>query len=168
MEDVTWPKPDKPAPGQESVWDYPRPPALQPCTASIQVVLGGVTVASTTRSWRVLETSHPPTYYLPREAFLDGALREAAGSSFCEWKGQASYVDVLGGDRVAPRAGWTYLQPTGGFADLAGAVAVMAAQMDECRVDDEVVTPQPGGFYGGWITSTVAGPFKGIEGSWGW
>lgn len=165
---MTWPTPDKPAPGQESVWDYPRPPRLEAIRDSIQVVLGGVTVASTTRAWRVLETSHPPTYYLPREAFLDGALREAAGSSFCEWKGQASYFDVIGGDRVAAGAGWTYLQPTGGFADLRGAVAVMAAQMDECRLNDEVVTAQPGGFYGGWITSTVAGPFKGIPGSFGW
>ncbi len=168
---MTWPTPDKPAPGQESVWDYPRPPRLETSTASIQVVLGGVTVAHTTSSWRVLETSHPPTYYLPREAFLDGALREAPGSSFCEWKGEASYFDVLGGpdgDRVAPRAAWTYLHPTAGFADLAGAVAVMAAAMDECRVDDEVVVAQPGGFYGGWITSAVSGPFKGIEGSWGW
>ena len=105
---MTWPKPDKPAPGQESVWDYPRPPALREYAGSIEVVLGGVVVASTTRAWQVLETSHPPTYYLPREAFVDGALREAAGSSFCEWKGRASYLDVLGGGRVAPRAGWTY------------------------------------------------------------
>lgn len=165
---MTRPTPLKPAPGQESVWDYPRPPRLEEVTSSIQVVLGGVTVASTTRAWRVLETSHPPTYYLPREAFRDGALREADGSSFCEWKGQASYYDVIGGGRVAARAGWTYLHPTGGFGPIAGAVAVMAAQVDECRVDDEVVAPQPGGFYGGWITSTVVGPFKGIPGSWGW
>ncbi len=162
------PKPEKPGPGQESVWDYPRPPRLETCTASIQVVLGGVTIADTTRSWRVLETSHPPTYYLPREAFLDGALREAGGSSYCEWKGEATYFDVLGGDRVEAQAAWTYLRPTGGFDDLAGTVALMAAAMDECRVDGEVVTPQPGGFYGGWITSTVVGPFKGIPGSWGW
>ncbi|MDE0778528.1 MAG: DUF427 domain-containing protein [Nocardioides sp.] len=162
------PTPIKPGPGQESVWDYPRPPRLEASTASIQVVLGGETIASTTRSWRVLETSHPPTYYLPREAFLDGSLREADGSSFCEWKGMASYLDVQGGGRVAPRAGWTYLSPTGGFADLAGAVAVMPASMERCVVDGEVVTPQEGGFYGGWITSGVVGPFKGQPGSWGW
>ena len=162
------PQPEKPGPGQESVWDYPRPPRLETSTDSIQVVLGGVTIADTTRSWRVLETSHPPTYYLPREAFVDGALREADGSSFCEWKGEASYFDLLGGDRVAARAAWTYLRPTGGFGDIAGTIALMAAQVDECRVNGEVVTPQPGGFYGGWITSAVVGPFKGIPGSWGW
>ncbi len=153
---------------QESCWDYPRPPALEESTDSVQVVLGGVVVASTTRSWRVLETSHPPTYYLPREAFVDGALREADGSSHCEWKGQASYFDVLGGGLVAPRAAWTYLAPTPAFADLAGAVSVMPGQVDRCVVNDEVVTPQAGGFYGGWITSRVVGPFKGEPGTWGW
>jgi len=134
----------------------------------VQVVLGGVVVASTTRSWRVLETCHPPTYYLPRAAFLDGVLREAAGSSFCEWKGQASYFDVLGGGLVAPRAAWTYHEPTGRFSDLAGAISVMPAQVDRCVVNDEVVLPQAGGFYGGWITSRVVGPFKGEPGTYGW
>jgi len=162
------PKPDPIAPGQESVWDYPRPPRLEATTHSIEIVLGGVTVAATTRLWRVLETSHPPTYYLPREAFVEGALREATGSSSCEWKGRAAYFDVLGGDRVAPRAAWTYPHPTPAFADIAGAVAVMPAAMDRCLVDGEVVVPQAGGFYGGWITSTVVGPFKGEPGSWGW
>ncbi len=162
------PKPDPAGPDQESVWDYPRPPRLEATTHSIEIELGGVTVAATTRAWRVLETSHPPTYYLPREAFVEGALREAAGSSSCEWKGQAAYFDVLGGDSVAPRAGWTYPHPTPAFADIAGAVAVMPAAMDRCLVDGEVVIPQAGGFYGGWITSKVVGPFKGEPGSWGW
>lgn len=165
--------PDKPGPGQESVWDYPRPPAIEPCRTSIQVELGGRVIARTTSSWRVLETSHPPTYYLPAEAFEPGVLRPAQGASWCEWKGQAAYYDLVSGDpadggTVAARAGWTYPSPTPRFADLAGAVAVMAAAVDRCLVDDEVVQPQPGGFYGGWITSTVVGPFKGIPGSMGW
>ncbi|SDC40699.1 DUF427 domain-containing protein [Nocardioides lianchengensis] len=162
------PVPERPGPGQESVWDYPRPPRLEQYAGSLVIELGGVEVARTTRGWRVLETSHPPTYYLPRSAFLEGSLREAAGSSWCEWKGQASYLDLVGGDAVAPRAAWTYLTPTAGFEPIAGAIAVMAAATDRCLVDDEVVEPQPGGFYGGWVTSTVVGPFKGIPGSTGW
>ncbi|MEJ2848448.1 DUF427 domain-containing protein [Nocardioides sp. CCNWLW212] len=162
------PVPERPGPGQESVWDYPRPPRLEEYAGSLVIELGGVEVARTTRGWRVLETSHPPTYYLPRAAFLEGALREAAGSSWCEWKGQASYLDLVGGDAVAPRAAWTYLTPTAGFEPIAGAIAVMAAATDRCLVDGEVVEPQPGGFYGGWVTSTVVGPFKGIPGSTGW
>ena len=152
----------------ESVWDYPRPPRLERTDALLEVVLGGEVVASTVDGWRVLETSHPPTYYLPADAFVDGALRPTAGSSFCEWKGHASYFDLVTGARVATRAAWTYLAPTSGFEPIAGAVAVMAALVDECRVDGETVTPQPGGFYGGWITSSVTGPFKGVPGSMGW
>lgn len=150
------------------MWDYPRPPRLEEYAGSITVELGGAEVARTTRAWRVLETSHPPTYYLPRAAFREGSLRETTGATWCEWKGEAAYFDVLGGDRVAERAAWTYPTPTAGFAPIAGAIAVMAAAMDRCTVDGEVVTPQPGGFYGGWITSTVVGPFKGIPGSNGW
>lgn len=162
------PTPDKPGPGQESVWDYPRPPRLEPFAGSITVELGGETIASTTRAWRVLETSHPPTYYLPRDAFADGVLREAPGTSWCEWKGQASYYDVVTAAREAPKAAWSYLRPNPGFEPIRGAVAVMAAQMDRCTVNGEQVVPQPGGFYGGWITSWVVGPFKGIPGSMGW
>ena len=162
------PVPDPVGPGQESVWDYPRPPRLERTPALLEVVLGGVVVASTREGWRVLETRHPPTYYLPRAAFRPGALRPAAGASWCEWKGQASYFDLVCGDVVAERAAWTYEHPSPGFEEIAGAVAVMAAQVDECRVDGEVVTPQPGGFYGGWITAATAGPVKGIPGSAGW
>lgn len=162
------PEPERPGPGQESVWDYPRPPRLEEFDGRITVELGGVIVASTTRSWRVLETSHPPTYYLPFEAFGDGVLRPASGQSWCEWKGQASYFDVVGGGRTAPRAAWTYRTPTPGFEPIAGAVAVMAGQVDRCTVNGETVVPQPGGFYGGWVTSWVVGPFKGIPGSMGW
>ena len=162
------PIPEKPRPGQESVWDYPRPPRLEDFAGSITVELGGQTVASTTRAWRVLETSHPPTYYLPQDCFADGSLRGAEGSSWCEWKGQASYFDLVTPAAVAPRAAWTYRTPTAGFEAIAGAVAVMAAQVDRCTVNGEEVTPQPGNFYGGWVTSWVAGPFKGVPGSMGW
>jgi uncharacterized protein (DUF427 family) len=165
---TSWPTPDKPGTGQESVWDYPRPPRLEEFAGSITVELGGRTIASTTRAWRVLETSHPPTYYLPGAAFADGVLRPADGASWCEWKGQATYYDLVTEARVAPQAAWTYLKPSPGFAPLAGAIAVMAAAVDRCTVNGEVVAPQPGGFYGGWITSWIVGPFKGIPGSMGW
>jgi uncharacterized protein (DUF427 family) len=155
-------------PTVESVWDYPRPPRVELSGELVEVELGGRVVASTTTSWRVLETSHPPTYYLPRDAFEAGALRATAGSSWCEWKGAASYLDLVAGDVVAARAGWTYERPTAGFEVIAGAVAVMAAQVDRCTVDGEAVVPQPGGFYGGWITGRVVGPFKGGPGTSGW
>lgn len=162
------PRPDRTGPGQESVWDYPRPPALRRCTLPIEVMLGGEVICSTSESWQVLETSHPPTYYLPRSSFVDGALRPAEGRSFCEWKGAARYLDVHGGGRTAPSAAWYYPTPTAPFAALLDHVALYAGPMDACVVGGETVTPQPGGFYGGWITSTVAGPFKGVPGSTGW
>ena len=159
------PKPVKSSHGQESVWDYPRPPRLEPFVGSITVELGGKTIASTSRAWRVLETSHPPTYYLPRDAFfVEGVLRETSGSSWCEWKGQASYYDLVTTTRVAPKAAWSYLHPSPGFEPIADAVAVMAALVDRCTVNGEQVVPQPGGFNGGWIV----GLFKGIPGSKGW
>ncbi|WP_199256271.1 DUF427 domain-containing protein [Mycolicibacterium mengxianglii] len=162
------PVPEIPGPGQESVWDYPRPPRVEPVHQTITVELGGETVAMAPQSWRVLETSHPPTYYLPRSAFAAGVLRPTPGSSWCEWKGQASYFDIVTAARTAPRAAWTYPRPAPGFEAITDAVAVMAAAVDRCTVGGETVTPQPGGFYGGWITSTVVGPFKGIPGSMGW
>ncbi len=134
----------------------------------VEIRLGGEVVARTTRGLRVLETSHPPTYYLPLDAFADGVLRPADGSSSCEWKGDASYYDLVTAARTAPRAGWTYHHPSPGFAALLDHVAVMPGAMDACTVDDEVVVPQEGGFYGGWITSKVVGPFKGGSGTWGW
>jgi uncharacterized protein (DUF427 family) len=164
----SWPKADKPQPGQESVWDYPRPPRLEEFAGSITIDLGGRTIASTDRAWRVLETSHPPTYYLPPTAFGEGVLRDANGSSWCEWKGMANYYDLVTETRVADRAAWAYQRPTRGFEAITGAIAVMATQVDRCTVNGEQVQPQPGGFYGGWITSRVTGPFKGIPGSMGW
>src|ERR1700753_786636 len=116
------PRPDPVKPGQESVWDYPRPPRLEAFGGAITIELGGQTIASTTRAWRVLETSHPPTYYLPRAAFANGVLRPAAGQSWCEWKGRASYFDLVTPTRQAARAGWTYERPAAPFAALVGAV----------------------------------------------
>ncbi|MDY6999743.1 MAG: DUF427 domain-containing protein [Actinomycetota bacterium] len=152
----------------ESVWDYPRPPRLETFHGSITVELGGEVIAETSQAWRVLETSHPPTYYLPRSCFSDGVLRPAAGSSWCEWKGQASYFDLVTPSAVAPRAAWTYPTPTAAFGEIAGAVAVMPSLVDRCTVNGENVVPQPGDFYGGWITSWITGPFKGGPGSRGW
>ncbi|HMM96990.1 DUF427 domain-containing protein [Phycicoccus sp.] len=165
---MTRPVPEPAGPGQESVWDYPRPPAVDPSGESVEVWLGGVRVAASTRTLRVLETSHPPTYYLPVEDWLEGALRLTAGSSVCEWKGEAAYFDVTGGDALAQSAAWTYPRPRHGFEALAGHVAVMPGAMERCLVDGEVVTSQAGGFYGGWITHRVVGPFKGGAGTWGW
>ena len=165
---VRRPRPEQPGPGQESVWDYPRPPRLETSSELVQVELGGRVVASTRSALRVLETSHPPTYYLPAAAFEPGCLRAAGGTSFCEWKGVARYFDVVSDDVVAPRAAWGYPEPTGGFDRLRDHVAVYAAAMDRCTVDGETVVPQPGGFYGGWVTSRVVGPFKGVPGSSGW
>ncbi len=162
------PVPDVPRAGQESVWDYPRPPRVEPTSESLEVWLGGVLVAASNRSLRVLETSHPPAYYLPAADFIPGALSATEGSSWCEFKGEATYFDIHGGDAVAPRAAWTYLRPSPGFEVIAGLVAVMPGAMDRCTVDGEVVRAQDGGFYGGWVTSRVAGPFKGGPGSWGW
>ena len=162
------PRPDPVGPGQESVWSYPRPPRVEPSRQSVEVWVGGERIGATTLSWRVLETSHPPTYYLPRSAFVRGSLRPAEGTSYCEWKGVASYLDLVGGGEVARRAGWFYPDPTRGFEVLAAAVAVMPGAVDRCVVDDEVVRPQEGGFYGGWITDRVVGPFKGGPGSHGW
>ena len=155
-------------PGQESVWDYPRPPRLERSGRLVTVVLGGVEVCRSTRALRVLETSHPPSWYLPREDWLTGSLEPASGTSCCEWKGVAGYLDVLGGGRRANRAAWTYPSPVAAYADLAGAVAVYPAAMDACTVDGEQVRPQDGGFYGGWVTAELVGPFKGGVGSSGW
>lgn len=162
------PVPEVPAPGQESVWAYPRPPRIEPVDRRVVIRLGGEVIVDTHDVVRVLETSHPPVYYLPIPAFADGALAPAEGSSFCEFKGSARYFDVRGGGTVARRAAWGYPHPSDGFESLAGRVAVYARPMDACEVDGEAVTPQPGDFYGGWITSGVTGPFKGAPGSLGW
>lgn len=158
----------EPGPGQESVWDYPRPPRLEPVAERLRVVFGGVVIADTTRGYRVLETSHPPVYYFPAEDVAAEHLRPASGSSLCEWKGAARYYDVVAGDRISEDAAWAYPTPMPDFAPIAGALAFYAGRVDEAWVGDERATPQPGGFYGGWVTSRVVGPFKGGPGTMGW
>ena len=157
----------EPGAGQESVWDYPRPPAVEASAERIRIELGGVLVADTSESLRVLETSHPPVYYLPPEAFLV-PVHEAGGLSMCEFKGMAHYLTIAAGDRIAVRSAWTYPEPWPGYEALAGLIAVYPSKMGRCLVDDEVVVPQEGDFYGGWITSRVVGPFKGAPGTLGW
>jgi uncharacterized protein (DUF427 family) len=162
------PERTEPGPGQESVWDYPRPPAVVPCDRHVRVVHAGRTVADTRRSVRILETSQPPAYYIPRGDCDETLLRSSAGSSFCEWKGPATYWSVQVGDAVVMDAAWSYEQPTARFATITGHLAFYAQKMDECWVDEEQVHPNPGAFYGGWITSWVVGPFKGAPGTMGW
>jgi len=162
------PTPDAVGPGQESVWDYPRPPRLEPTSRRLRVVLGGEVIAETVRGLRVLETSHPPNYYFPLEDVVPGAIERAKGASYCEWKGRAHYYTVRGGERVETEAAWGYDEPSPAFAAIRGHVAFYAGRADACYVDDELVVPQPGAFYGGWVTSDVVGPFKGVPGSRGW
>ena len=157
-----------PEPGQESVWDYPRPPAAVPSTRHIRVVLGGVTVAETTRPIKVMETTHPPVYYIPAEDVTPGCLAPSTRSTTCEYKGRAAYHHVTAGGVERRNAAWSYPEPFEPYAGLAGHVAFYPGQMDECTVDGEQVVPQPGDFYGGWITSEIAGPFKGSPGTLGW
>jgi uncharacterized protein (DUF427 family) len=150
------------------VWSYPRPAIAEPSAARIVIEHRGRIVADTRASIRTLETSHPPSYYIPPADIAPGLLRKASGSSFCEWKGVATYWDVVIDDIVLPRVGWSYANPTWRFEGLRDHVAFYAEPFDRCSVDGETVVPQPGDFYGGWITSAVAGPFKGIPGSRGW
>lgn len=163
------PQPITPESGQESVWDYPRPPRLERSQKHIKIVFNGVTLAETDRAYRVLETSHPPVYYIPPEDIQMQYLQQTSPQrSFCEWKGVAGYYSVKVGDKRANNVGWFYSNPTPDFAEIKDYVAFYPAMMDACYVDDELVQPQPGEFYGGWITSDVVGPFKGEPGSWGW
>ena len=153
----------------ESVWDYPRPPRLEPSPKRVRVAVGDAVVADSTRSYRVLETSLPPSYYVPLDDIRPGTLEPAADDrrTVCEWKGQASYFDVVAGGRRIERAAWTYLDPTPAFEPIRNHVAFYPAKL-ECSLDGEAVEAQEGGFYGGWITSEVSGPFKGAPGSARW
>ena len=158
----------EPGPGQESVWGYPRPPRMEDVEEKVKVVFGGVTIAYTRRAKRVLETSHPPVYYVPPEDIRMECLRPSAGTSYCEWKGRGSYYDVVTEDRTEERAAWFYPSPTGSFRDLKDYVAFYPSKMDACWVGGEKVEAQEGDFYGGWVTSNIVGPFKGAPGTWGW
>jgi uncharacterized protein (DUF427 family) len=157
-----------PEPGQESVWDYPRPPRLEDCSKHIQIVFNDVIIADTHRSKRVLETSHPPSYYLPPEDLRLEYFITTPRSTFCEWKGQASYYTIRVGDQQADNAAWFYTHPSAAFATICNYVAFYPSRMQACYVDGELVQAQPGDFYGGWITSNIVGPFKGSAGTWGW
>ena len=162
------PKRVKPGPGRELVWDYPRPPGVEDVSKHIEVVFNGVTIADTYEAKRVLETSHPPVYYIPRKDIQMKYLAEATRSSFCEWKGRAKYFTVVVGSRRGESAAWSYPDPTPAFMAIKDHLAFFPGLMDACYVNGERVKPQPGGFYGGWITSDVVGPFKGEPGTLGW
>lgn len=157
-----------PGPGQESVWSYPRPPRLEDSSRHIQVLFNGVLIADTRRAKRVLETSHPPVYYIPPADARMEFFSPVTGTTFCEFKGEAAYYTISVGERSAPGAAWYYPRPAPPYAAMAGYIAVYPGRMDACYVDGERVTAQPGDFYGGWITSDIVGPFKGAPGTWGW
>ena len=156
-----------PGPGQVSVWDFPRPPRLAPDAREVVLRWGGVTVARTRRAVCVLETAHPPSFYLPWADVEPGLLQPAGGGSFCEWKGPARYWSLVDGERRIEQVAWSYPQPLAGAEALADCVAFYPAAL-ECTVGGALVLPQPGGFYGGWITPELVGPFKGEAGSQGW
>ena len=153
---------------QESVWDYPRPPAVVASPHRVVITHRGRVIADTTHALRVLETSHPPTYYLPRTDMDEGLIEEAPGHTWCEFKGQASYGDlVVDGVRIS-RAVWWYETPSPGYQELGDHIAFYPGKVDQCTVDGEVVQAQEGDFYGGWITSAIEGPFKGGPGTLSW
>jgi len=158
----------EPGPGQESVWDYPRPPRLEDSAKHIQIIFNGVTIADTHRAKRVLETSHPPVYYLPPEDIKMEYLSSTNQGSFCEWKGRAIYYTIILGEKQVTNVAWSYPSPTLNFASIKDYLAFYPQLMDACYVNGELVQPQPGNFYGGWITSDIVGPFKGAVGTWGW
>lgn len=157
----------EPSEGQESVWDYPRPPRLEPTTDVIRVQHGDVVIAESTSALRVLETSQPPAFYVPAADIDTTHLVPSLGRSFCEWKGEAAYVDLEIDDQTIPQVSWTYGSPTAPFAELVDHWAFYAQKLD-CSVNGEHVVPNEGSFYGGWVTSAVVGPFKGGPGSSFW
>lgn len=159
---------EKVGPGEESVWDYPRPPRVEQSARHIQIVFNGVAIVDTHGAVRVLETSHPPVYYISPEDVIPGVLAPSANGSYCEWKGSANYYSVCVGGKEARDAAWSYPEPSAAFEAIKGYVAFYPGKMDACFVDGEQVRPQPGGFYGGWITHEIKGPFKGEPGTGGW
>jgi uncharacterized protein (DUF427 family) len=158
----------EPGPGQESVWDYPRPPRVEPVAERIRVVVDGVEIADSTDAVRVLETAGPPVYYVPPKDIRLDLLTPSPHSSYCEWKGVAAYYSLHARDRVIPNVAWFYPRPLPGYERIRDYVAFYARLVDEAWVGDERATPQPGRFYGGWVTSRIVGPFKGEPGSSGW
>ena len=162
------PIPDPIKRGQESVWSYPRPPAIERTSKMIQVFFADTLIAETQRAWRVLETSHPPVYYIPVLDIEMSYLHPITPSSGCEWKGRAQYFDVCVSDQRAPRSAWSYPLPTERFEVIKDHIAFYAQKRERCLVEGEEVESQPGEFYGGWITQDIVGPFKGVPGSFGW
>lgn len=158
----------EPQPGQESVWDYPRPPRLESSTKTIQVIFNKIAIAESKNTYRVLETSHPPVYYIPPEDIQMEYCFKTEHQSYCEWKGIANYYTLKVGDRSEVNVGWFYPQPTLNFEPIRNYIAFYPSRMDACFVDGEKVQSQPGDFYGGWITKDIVGPFKGSVGTWGW
>lgn len=159
----------EPGEGQESVWDYPRPPRVEAVPERIRIVFNGVTIADSTHALRVLETSHPPSYYIPQtEILMQHLVLVPRYHTFCEFKGEASYWTLTVGDRTSPNAAWSYARPNKGFEAIRDHLAFYASRVDECYVGDERVQAQEGDFYGGWITSKIVGPFKGGPGTRGW
>jgi uncharacterized protein (DUF427 family) len=152
----------------ESVWDYPRPPRIEPLDRHVRVELGDEVIAESDSAVRVLETAGAPTIYIPREDVRTDRLRPATGTTECEWKGTASYFDAIAGQKVRLRAAWTYPEPKPGFEVLRDRIAFYASRVDGAYLDDERVEPQPGGFYGGWVTAEIQGPIKGEPGSESW
>jgi uncharacterized protein (DUF427 family) len=161
-------KPEPIAEGQESVWSYPRPPLAAPSLKRLAIIHRGMTVADSEAVVRTLETSHPPSYYVPPSDVAMALLEKTDKRSFCEWKGVAVYYDVVIGEERIRDAAWTYPDPTAAFAVLKDHIAFYASAFERCLIDGKPVSPQPGGFYGGWITDDVKGPFKGVPGSRFW
>ena len=158
----------QPAPGQESVWDYPRPPRLEESTKHIRVIFNGITIADTHHAKRILETSHPPVYYIPPQDIKMEYLTPTARTTYCEFKGSASYYTISVNGKTATNAAWYYPSPSQSYEALANYIAFYPSRMDACYVDEERVQAQEGDFYGGWITSQIVGPFKGGPGTAGW
>lgn len=162
------PQPIKPKQGQESVWDYPRPPQLEAFNKTIEMYALGEKIAQTNQAFRVLETSHPPVYYIPPADIETAFLIPSDSATFCEWKGRGSYYHLKIRGKVITDAAWYYTNPENKFQPIKNYPAFYAHKMDKCLINGEVVVPQPGNFYGGWVTKDIVGPFKGIDGSWGW
>jgi uncharacterized protein (DUF427 family) len=162
------PKAIKPKQGQESVWDYPRPPKLEPVGETVRVIFNEKVLAQSTEALRILETSHPPTIYIPKKDIDLSMLEEASRNTYCEWKGRGSYYHLLNGDRVVQNAAWYYHNPRNAYKDLKNHIAFYPSKVDQCFIGDEEVEAQAGDFYGGWITSKIVGPYKGGDGTFGW
>lgn len=162
------PQPIPPKPGQESVWDYPRPPRVEDTTKHIQIIFNGETIADTFRAKRALETSHPPNYYIPIEDIKMEYLTKSVHKTYCEWRGSASYYNLTVGSQTVPNVAWYYEEIFREYEQLKNHLGFYPRSMDACYVDGEKVTPQAGDFYAGWITSDIVGPFKGEPGTRGW